>query len=260
MFRNKFFSVALLFAFSSTLIAQNALFDKPVDKWSKNDAMDILSSSSWAQTHFSNAGAAAAAQSEALRQQSDNRLTGQERGRAERVGTPSPVIIRLHSALPIRLALLRLNQLAAGYDKMNDKQKGEFNDSGRRLLECSPCQKYYVVSLTLAPNPSGQNVEEAIFEGMTMEQMKGNIWLENEKDQTRQLVHFIAPQKRGDSAVFFFDRNDEKGEALVSKDNKELSFVFNPTFMNNTNRFAHLLPRKFDFKVSKITVKDQVVF
>jgi hypothetical protein len=30
--------------------------------------------------------------------------------------------------------------------------------------------------------------------------------------------------------------------------------------MNNTNRFAHLLPRKFDFKVSKITVKDQVVF
>lgn len=251
-----FFVIVLVLSYTAN--AQKKALERPVDQWSKADAMSVLNESAWAQTYQSNEGAAAASAVEALRQQSDNRLSGSERGRSERFGGPPPVVLRLHSGLPIRLALTRLNQIAANYDKMDDKAKAEFNESGRRLLDCAPCQNYYVLTLTQMPNPSGQSVEEAIFEGMTLEQMKPNILLKNEKGETRELVQFIAPKKRGDSAVFFFARKDDKGEILITKET-DFSLVFNASFFTG-NRFAYLIPRKFDFSVSKITVNDQVVF
>ena len=84
--------------------------------------------------------------------------------------------------------------------------------------------------------------------------------LKNEKGDTRDLVQFIPPQKRGDSAVFFFARKNDKGDFLLTKENTDMNFVFNANFLTTSNRFAYLLPRQFDFKVSKITVGDKVVF
>lgn len=246
--------------FASMATAQKALLEKPVEKWSKSEAMEVLNDSSWAKIHQSNEGAAAASQAAALRDQADNRLSGGERSRSERVGATPPIIMRLHSGLPIRLALTRLNQIAAGYEKMDDTAKAKFNEAGRKLLECGPCQNYYVVSITQFPNPSGDFVEEAIFQGMTLEQMKDNVWLKNDKDEKRELAHFIAPAKRGDSAVFFFARKDDKGNVFLTKAISEFSFVFNGTFFTRNNRFAHLIPKQLDFKVSKITVGDNVVF
>jgi hypothetical protein len=256
---NKLVLFGLFCVCASIGMAQKVL-EKPVDKWSQAEALEVLNKSAWTQTYQSVQGVAAAAASDVLRDQSDNRIVGRERSRTERSGAPPPVVMRLHSGLPIRLALTRLNQIAAGYDKMNDKAKGEFNAAGRSLLECGPCQNYYVLTLTQFPNPTGQAVEEAIFEGITVEQMKGNVWLKNDKGEMRELAHFIPPAKRGDSAVFFFARKDEKGNVLVNKNTDEVSFIFNPTYFTPTNRYYHLIPRKFDFKVSKITVGDQVVF
>lgn len=255
---NKFFLIAAFCLLAVAVPAQKAL-DKPIDKWSKSDAMEILNNSSWTQTYFSTAASAGASANNALRDQADNSLTGGERSRTERSGGPPPVIARLHSALPIRLALIRLNQIGSGYDKMNDKAKAEFNDSARGLLECNPCKTHYVITVTLAPNPTGQSVEEAVFQGMTLAQMKGNVTLRNDKGESRELAHFIAPEKRGDSAVFFFARKDDKGSTLIEKGDKEVNMVFDASFFNG-NRFAPYLPRKFDFSVSKITVADQVVF
>lgn len=256
---NKAFLLTCLLVLVSDAITQKVL-DKPVDEWTKAEAMEVLNRSAWSQTYSSNEGAAAAAASQARRDQADNRIVGAERGRTERVGAPPPIVIRLHSGLPIRLALTRLNQIAANYEKMDDKGKITFNEAGRRLLECSPCQTYYVVSITQFPNPSGDFVEEAIFEGMKLEDMKSNVWLKNDRGETRELAHFIAPTKRGDSAVFFFGRKDSNGKEFLTKDNKDFVFMFNGTFLNSSNRFAYLLPRNFEFKVSKITVKDQIVF
>ena len=258
----KFYSLILLVfigAFASVAAGQKVL-DKPIDQWSRKDAMDILTSSPWAKIYSSNEGAASAAATEALRAQSDNSLRGRERSRSERAGGFPPVVFRLHSGLPIRLALIRLNQIAANYDKMDAKGRTEFDESARKLLECAACQSYYIITVTKAPNPSGQEVEEAIFEGMKLEQMKGNVSLRNEKGETRQPVQFIAPLKRGDSAVFVFSKKDEKGNLLLSKDSKSVSIVFDSAFLTTANRFAYLLPKSIEFEVSKITVADNVVF
>ncbi len=255
----RFFLIICVFAIVSSTFAQKTM-EKPFSTWSRDESIKILSDSSWATMYRSNVGTASADAANAARNQADNRLAGAERGRSERSGGPAPVVIRLHSALPVRQALTRLNQIAAGYDKMNEKGKADFDESARKLLDCAICQGYYVVTITQVPNPSGQFVEEAIFQGMTHEEMKGNIWLENDKDEKRELFQYIMPQKRGDSAVFFFPRKDEKGSIFLTSDNKDFSFVFKPTFLTANNRYAHLVPRKFDFKLSKITVGENLMF
>jgi hypothetical protein len=253
-----FFALFILFAIPTQ--AQKYL-DKPFTSWSRENAMDVLTESPWAKMNQNMTAAASADMREAARSQSDNRLAGQERGRTERSGGVAPVIARLHSAAPIRQALVRLNQIGAGYDKMDAEKKAAFDESAKRLLDCPICQTHYVVTLTQAPNSSGQSVEEAIFQGMKLDQMKGNIWLEDDRGQKRELVQFIAPEKRGDSAVFFFARKDEKGEVLFSETSKQVNVVFNNNFLaSSSNRFASLLPRRFEFGVAKMKSSGSFVF
>ena len=257
-----FRSAVLLSIALFSVVSANAqkYLDKPFTTWSRENAMEVINDSPWAKTHQNMAAAVSADMREASRAQSDNRLSGQERGRSERSGGTAPVVARLHSAAPIRLALARLNQLNAGYDKMDDAKKAAFDESAKRLLECPICQTHYVVTITQAAHSSGQTVEEAIFQGMTTEQLKGNIWLEDEKGNKRELVQFIAPEKRGDSAVFFFARKDDKGNVLFSESNKQVNVVFNNTFLTSSNRFASLVPRRFEFSVSKMKFADFFAF
>lgn len=252
-----FFAVIFFFAISAD--AQKFL-DKPFTSWSRENAMEVITDSPWAKIHQNMAAAVSADMREAARPQSDNRLSGQERSRSERSGGTAPVIARLHSAAPVRLALARLNQIGAGYDKMDAAKKAAFDESVKRLIECAICQTHYVVTITQNPNSSGQSVEEAIFQGMTLDQMKGIIWLEDEKGVKRELIQFIAPEKRGDSAVFFFARKDEQGNMLFTDASKQVNVVFNSSFLTSSNRFGSMLPRRFEFSFSKMKLGDFLPF
>lgn len=251
MFYRIVISSVLLLTFASAITAQKYA-EKPYTSWSRENAMEMLSDSSWARTYHNMAAAATADQIEAARAQSDNRLSGRERGSSGRFGGTPPVYARLHSALPIRQALARMNQIAANYDKMDDAKKADFDAKAKSLLECSICQTHYVVTLTAAVDSRGQGVEEGVFQGMTKADLVGNIWLETEKGVKRELVEFIPPKKAGDSAVFFFARKDAQGNELVSESTGTLSVVFDNNFLIPSNRFASMLPRRFEFKVSKL--------
>lgn len=249
-----------LILLAATSVSAQKFLDKPYTTWTRENAMDVISNSGWAKTYQNMEASASADMREAARSQADNRLAGQERGRSDRSGGLAPVVARLHSASPIRLALVRLNQLGSGYDKMDAQQKAAFDEKAKGLLECAICQTHYVVTMTQSPNSSGQSVEEAIFQGMTMEQMKGNIWIEDEQGKKRDLVQFIAPQKRGDSAVFFFPRKDAQGQELLSAASKEVNVVFNNNFLVTSNRFSPLVPRRFEFSVSKMKFGETAAF
>jgi hypothetical protein len=243
---------SILVLTASVAISAQKYAEKPYSSWSRENAMEMLSDSSWARTYHNISAAVSADQREAARAQADNRLSGQERGSSGRSGGTPPVFARLHSALPIRQALVRLNQLAAGYDKMDSGKKAEFDEKAKGLLECGICQTHYVVTLTTATDSRGQGVEEGMFQGLTTKDLKGNVWLETEKGVKRELVEFIPPKKSGDSAVLFFARKDSQGIELVSETSNTLSVVFDNNFLIPSNRFAPLLPRRFEFKVSKL--------
>lgn len=251
----------LLLVISSQIYAQKK--EKPFTDWSKDYAQKILKESSWAKSYQSTEGLVAAEQAQVAREQADQgiaRVGPRMRGdTATARSVPAPIVIRLNSALPIRQALVRLQQIAANYDKMNENDRADFDNATRDFLKCAACEKFYVVTLTKFKN-SGEGVDEGLFQSMKYEDLKGNVFLMNEKGEKRELVQFIPPKKDGESAVFFFQRNDKDGHPLISPENKELSFVFASDFLTPRNQYSRFLPRKFEFNVSKLVSGESVMF
>lgn len=258
------FKILLLFiclCYLSNVSFAQKTWEKPFQKWSREDAIKILSTSPWAQTYQSTSGASGAAQQQINREQGQSVNSGGSNPRSvARSFGPAPVVIRLHSALPVRQALVRLQQISAGYDKMDEKQKAQFEAASKTFLDCAICQNYHVVTITQFPDSSGQSVDEGIFQSMTLNDLKGNVWLENEKREKRELFQFTPPKGSGDSAVFFFARKDDKGNLFLTPEIKELKFVFKNEFLNTGNRYNGLVPRNFEFKVSKMMIGESIEF
>ena len=254
----KFLTVLCLLVFSVPAFAQK---DKPYQQWGKEETLRLYNDSAWAKPYQSNIGAANAAAGQIRREQGQTSSSGGSDPRSvARDFGPPPVTLRLHSALLIRQAIVRMQQIDVGYDKMSESDRAAFDKSKESFLKCTICNDYYVVTLTKAPDASKSTVEEGIFQGMTMADLKGNIKLVNEKGEERELAEFNPPKGPLDRTVFYFKRTNDAGVPLFTKDSKEVKFVFSPTFLDTKNRFAYLLPRTFEFKASKMVVGDSLIF
>ena len=235
--------------------------EKPFQKWSKEEATKLLTDSPWVRTYQSAAGVAAASQAQIGREQADQRLYRDTYGgSAARTVQPVPVVMRLHSGLPVRQAIVRLRQIQAGYDKMDETQRTEFDKTTAGLLNCVICQKFYVITMTRFLDSTRQSVEEGVFQRLSLEQLKGNMWLQNEKGERRELVQFNAPKSASDMTVLYFARLDDKGNSFLTSESKKFQFVFDGTILSSGNPYASWLPRHFEFDVSKIKFGDNVVF
>lgn len=249
--------IILLLTISLQTYAQKK--EKPFTEWSKDYANKVLKDSPWAISYQSPQGLVEAERVQIAREQSEQIVSRNRPTSAASRYVPVPVVIRLNSALPIRQAMVRLQQIASNYDKMNDKDRTSFDASTKDFLDCVPCEKFYVVTITKFKN-SGEGIEEGIFQSMTLKDLKGKVFLTNDKGEQRELIQFIPPKKDGESAVFFFQRNDSNGKPLLSTENKELTFLFASEFLNVTNQYSRYLPRKFEFDVSKLISNENVIF
>lgn len=245
---------------SFTAFGQKYL-DKPYQKWSKEDAIKILNDSPWSQQYQSTSGLAAVAQRQGAREQADNSiLGGRERGATSRSVMPPPVTIRLHSALPVRQAIVRMQQLNANYDKMSEGDRTKFDESSKGFLNCAICQNYYVVTMLKAKDTSGTAVDDGLFQTMNFDDVKGKVWLVNDKGEKRELAQFTPPKGASDAAVFFFKRSDDKGTAFITPETKTVKFVFANEFLDSRNPYSGFVPRNFEFKVSKMIADSKVEF
>lgn len=257
--RGLFLAVCLC-VLPSTVFAQKVP-EKPFQKWSKDEATKLLTDSPWVRTYQSSAGIASASQEQIRREQADQRLYRDTYGGSSaRTMAPVPIVMRLHSGLPVRQAIVRLREIQAGYDKMEEAQRAEFDKTTAGMLNCTICQKFYVITITRFLDSSRQSVEEGVFQRLTLDQLKGNMWLLNEKGERRELVQFNPPKNASDMAVLYFARLDDKGNPFLTPGSKKFEFVFEGTFLNTGNPYAAWLPRRFEFDVSKITDGDKVVF
>ncbi|MEJ7625105.1 MAG: hypothetical protein WKF34_14025 [Pyrinomonadaceae bacterium] len=253
--------LSVLIALVAFSAAGQKLAEKPLEKWSKDDALEVLNNSAWAKPYQSTTGSANAAASQIAREQGQTASSGGSNPRS--VGRdfgPPPVTLRLFSAMPIRQAMVRLRQVDINYDKLTGEEKKKFDASQAKFLECAICKDYYVVTLNKAVDSSGNTTEEGIFQGMTAAELKGNIRLLNDKGEMRELVQFNPPRNARDQAVFYFKRLNEAGQPLLTKESKNVKFVFDSAFLATKNRFAYLLPRTFEFAIQKMMVKDDIVF
>lgn len=239
------------------------ILEKPYQKWTKDDALGLVMSSPWAVTYQNPLGTIGAEISQISRNQRDSATeggNGDNGGARVRNSGPAPIVVRLHSGYPIRHAIARGRQIAAGYDKMDDKQKSDFDLSSKGFLDCAICKDYYVVSVTSLPDSNSQSLDEAIFQRSTLAELKELISLMNDKGEKRSLFQFNAPKKMGDSAYLFFARKDVSGKPLISEENKTFKLIFEGDFFNSKNPYAAQVPRSVEFKVAQITVKNEIVF
>lgn len=224
--------------------------DKPFETWSKDDALKVLSDSPWAKRIDHT--------------QATSSLSSAPSGGATRPNTPAEqatpeaampsIVIQLHSGRPIREAIVRLQQIASGYDKKSDADKAAFDATQKEFLECPICADYYVI--TIAKSRSRQ----VLFSGMTTDDIKPLVKLVNDKGEERQIARFDAPQNPGDVAVFYFKRSDDKGSPLLTEDSKEVRLVFTKEFLNSKNPSADMIPANSSFKVPKMIVGGKLLF
>ena len=252
--------IVLLSALSSSLYGQKFL-NKPWTEWSKDEALSVLSNSAWSKTYSSiEGGARAESQSMARAGRDTVNRGGGNPGSVSRDLGNLPIVIRLHSSPYIRQAMVRTQQIAVKYDKMNPEDKAKFDASRKGYLDCAVCKDYYVVTITKYTDSSGETVNEGFFQSMSLEDVKGHISLANDSGETRELVQFTAPKLGGDPAIFFFKRTDDSGKLLITPETKELKFVFSNEFVQKDKRYAGLYPRRFEFPVSKMLVSEAVAF
>jgi hypothetical protein len=258
--KKKIFLTALVLLVFNSISAQKFL-DKPYQKWKKDEALKLLNDSAWSKTFQSALSASGASAVQVGREQAQNANSGGSNPRsvARDYGNP-PVVIRLHSALPIRQAIVRMQQIAEGYDKLPDNQKAQFDESAAKFIACAVCKDYYVVTITKSTDTSSGRVSDGIFQTMTIKDVKGNVGLVNDKSEKRDVVQFTPPKGDGESAVFFFKRLDEKGRPLIDKSTKNFKFLFQNTFLNAGNAYSGLVPLNWEFDVSKIILGEKIEF
>lgn len=211
------------------------VWDKPYQQWTMSEVEQILRDSPWAQIR-------------------DKGVYLDQSPTDAPANSSDAVIVYLRSALPVREALARLRQLRAKYDKLSDSEKKSVDEKNKVLLDCPACADNYVV--TMAPGTGKNKGVPTILQTMAPDEVKLNVRISNERGETRELVHFVAPKFQGDDALFFFARFNGKGELLLTTDTKKLFVVFDQKIFN-MSAFPII---KFEFDVSKMTVNGKVAF
>jgi hypothetical protein len=261
---NKLILFVFLCCFASAAFGQSVekTLKKPFREWSQEEAMKVISAKPFADQYQSEKSNNVGAQIDQLNGQAQNNIGGSYRGTGnnDRVLGALPVVIRLHSSLPVRQAQVRIRQIAAGYDKMNEEQRKKFDETQKIMLDCAICKDYYVVTLLKFKEASATSIDTGIFQNMAFDYFKGKIWLLNDKDEKRELAQFTAPKKPGDPAIFYFKRTDDKGNPLLTTDSKSFKFMISNDLLDNDNQYSYLLPRSFEFSVSKLIFDNKVEF
>lgn len=159
--------------------------------------------------------------------------------------------LRLRSAIPVRQAIVRRNELEK--NKLDKKELESFEKRQSGILDCPACQANYVLTLS-AESSENKNYDPVyeFFGRARLEDLKRYIVLQNDKGEKRELVYFTPPKIAGDEAVFFFPRFDKKGNPLFTAGNKEL--IFNLT--NNQISLA----TNFKIKIAPMLIDGGVEF
>jgi hypothetical protein len=231
---------------------------KPFQEWSRSEAESILNDSPWARKQkvlIKYAYTPRRIAGGTVPSATEGGLTNTTTNMAEMGGAEAPVdfefTLRLRSALKVRQALVRLKQLEANYDQMNEKDRAALDAKLKGLLECPACEQNYVLTLSSrSKERPGADAIFTTFKGGRLADLQRYIFIANSRGEHRDLIHFVPPKAPGDEAVFYFPRFNEKGEPLLAATDTELIANFTNNDVNmNTN---------FRVDVSKLIVDGKV--
>jgi hypothetical protein len=236
----------LILALASTATAQKRLPNKPYTEWTLQQVTQLLYSSEWVQ------------------------ISSKSAPGKYYAGLPdSPpatnffVQLRLHSALPIRQAIVRRMQLTIPYAKLTDAQRASFDSELEGLLKCPQCAEYYIVTmsssredhLSVATRGGAVTLDTVeILKRVPEVELLRHMWLANDKGERRNAARVIFTPKH--EVIFLFRRLDEHGNPLITPTNKKFSIEFDNYLSKKTEEAL----KKFTFNVGDIVRNNEVLF
>lgn len=221
-------SLFCLLALNVGIYGQGPWQKKPYQEWSESETSKLLYESPWAQS------------------------------KSDRYSSYF-VNIRLHSALPIRQALVRTRQIRINYKRLTDADKARFDSEVSDFVQCLDCAKYYAVTITIWPQDPKVLRE---IQALSFGELKLHVFLTNEKGERRDLVNFVPPTRQtakalfSQNAIFYFDRVDQQGKPLLTIDNQKFHLHVEDKILR-----SRLVPKgKVTFDVSKLVHNGEVIF
>jgi hypothetical protein len=228
----------LIFVLASTATAQKRLPRKPYTEWSLQEVMTLLQNCPWVQTDFSNPPA--------------------DPARNNPPGSDFYLEIRLHSALPVRQAIVRRMQLTIPYAKLTDAQRANYDSEVDGLLNCPQCAEYYIVTIRSASRrPLDNNTFDTVQvlkRGLTEDELIRHVSLSNDKGDRRDAARAVFTLKN--EIVFMFRRMDEHGNILITPANKKFTIQFDDFLAKKSGGTLE----KFTFYVKDLVRDTEVMF
>jgi len=158
-------------------------------------------------------------------------------------------LFTLRSALIVRYADVRAEQLKLKFDSLDEKAKAEFIKKFKPVLDCSACERSYIVGVV--------GDSDLFRQPALVKNRAPRIFLSNENGERRELSNFSPQTIPGSEALFFFPRYDTNGKPLVTPANKTL--IFTIVTEPEDDSVVQLL-RRVEIKVSDIVREGQVIF
>jgi hypothetical protein len=158
---------------------------------------------------------------------------------------------RFNSALPVRQATIRMQQIANKYDDLPAEQKQQFDQSANKYL-ATAFNDIILIQVEFTTNMRNDQIPLINhWQQATTEHIKNTTYLYGSKDAKVPLLEFVPPQ--GNSATFqlIFPRQYE-GKPIVTPEDKTMKLEF-LAFPNDEEVLL-------DFKVKDMILDGEVVY
>jgi hypothetical protein len=242
--------------------AQGFWAKKPFDQWSKNDCKKMLEDSPWALTESSvnvvfetvaGTGGGGGSLNEASRRANEDirtEATGRE------ANTEVRYTARLLSALPVRQALVRQQQLEQKYDSMTPEQKQKFDQQAQAFLQ-QQFPEHIVVLVAFSSNVVTRDRQMATYwQQQRLETVRENFQITGSAKRIVRPVAFTPPSPGANQMQLVFPRTVD-GEPLVGPEDNSLVLEFTPPPVGNETSAKKI---KLEFKVKKMLLDGKLVY
>jgi hypothetical protein len=192
----------------------DGLPQKEFDQWSADEAVSVLNKSPWA------------------RQMTFTRVVGGiGSGVFGEKEIYSTFFVRFLSARPIRQALVRLQQIQQGYDRMDTAARREFDGLAGRLLDPELGQ-WIVLTVNFRSNdPDTERNVKQFFQSQSFETIKNRVHLSTVRFPQLEISAYYPPQGDSIGAKFVFPRQVDSVPVLNDGD-KTVTFQLDPGGMD----------------------------
>lgn len=188
----------------------DGLPEKEFSKWSVEEAVSVLNKSPWA------------------RQMTFTRVVGGiGSGVFGEKEIYSTFFVRILSAPPIRQALVRLQQIQQGYDRMDTAARTEFDGLTTRLLD-PDVGRWIVLTVNFRSNdPDTERNVKQFFQSQSFETIKNRVHLSTLLFPQLEISAYYPPQGDAIGAKFVFPR-EVKSQPVLTDEDKTVTFQLDP--------------------------------